>query len=93
MNREVRIAIVGIILGILSTIATEEMRCIFLPFASTCLMCDKKLSVFAIVCILYLILCFIEPADSSASLNFCIFMLALLTATLVFFIYEFEKCL
>lgn len=42
MNREIRVAIVGMILGILSTIATEEMRCIFLPFTSTCLRCIIK---------------------------------------------------
>ncbi|MGL4499476.1 MAG: hypothetical protein ACRCU2_10490 [Planktothrix sp.] len=46
MNREIKTAIVGMILGILSTIATEEMRCLFLPFTSTCLRCIIKHKIF-----------------------------------------------
>ncbi len=43
MSREIRVAIVGMILGILATIATEEMKCILLPFTSNCLKCWKEI--------------------------------------------------
>lgn len=49
MNREIRVAIVGMILGILATIATEEMRCLFLPFTSTCLKCIIKHKIFGVI--------------------------------------------
>jgi hypothetical protein len=48
MSREIRVAIVGMILGLLATIATEEMRCIFLPFTSKCVRCIIKQNIYTI---------------------------------------------
>jgi hypothetical protein len=59
MSREVRIAIIGMILGLLATIATEEMRCFFLlSKTSKCHQClqsigrTDNLHIFLIGCII-----------------------------------------
>ncbi|MGL4499477.1 MAG: hypothetical protein ACRCU2_10495 [Planktothrix sp.] len=46
MSREIRIAIIGMILGILSTVATEEMRCFFkLSKTSKCHQCLQSINI------------------------------------------------
>jgi len=73
MSRESRITIVGLILGILSTLAPQEMRCIFLPFTSSCFRClqdsnppykgslTTALSMLSIIIVFGFVYCILDP--------------------------------
>jgi hypothetical protein len=100
MNREIRVAILGMILGILSTIATEEMRCFFkLSKASKCYQCLMKsatLSDSHDLAIGFMIICLvvaIVPSNDSDHDLVCFFCIGGGgIATLILAIYDIASC-